>query len=87
MTADRRPVGFLYRTWLPRVSGEQARGLPADVSLFKSTWAMANYFNAFGPQIQRMKDETGTVSAICGMLKAPMDVRGQAARYPGWRSI
>lgn len=75
------PVGFLYRKWLPRVSGEQARGAyRRDVSLVKSTWAMANYFNAFGPQIQRMKDETGTVSAICGMLKAPMDVLADKLR-------
>ncbi|WP_321477945.1 uroporphyrinogen decarboxylase family protein [uncultured Paludibaculum sp.] len=69
------PVGFLYRTWLPRVSADFALGpYRQSLALVKSTWAMANYFNAFGPQVERMRRETGTVSAICGMLKAPLDV-------------
>lgn len=69
------PVAFLYNTWLPRVSAEYALGsYRRDIALVKSAWAMANYFNAFGPQIQRMKDECATVSAISGMLKAPLDV-------------
>jgi hypothetical protein len=73
------PVTFLYRTWLPRVAAECApKGEPAtyrhNLALVKSAWAMANYFHAFGPQVDRMRRETGTVSAICGMLKAPLDV-------------
>lgn len=69
------PVGFLYRTWLPRVSADFALGpYRQSLALVKSTWAMANYFNAFGPQVERMRVETGTPSAICGMLKAPLDV-------------
>jgi uroporphyrinogen-III decarboxylase len=36
--------------------------------------AMMNYFNAFGTQIARMRTESGTVSAISGILKAPLDI-------------
>jgi uroporphyrinogen-III decarboxylase len=73
------PVRFLYETWLPRVSTEiAAKGAPAtmrhNVSLVKSGMAMLDYFYAFGPQIERMRRECGTVSSICGMLKAPLDV-------------
>lgn len=69
------PVGFLYRTWLPRVSADFALGpYRQSLALVKSTWAMANYFNAFGGQVERMRVETGTPSSICGMLKAPLDV-------------
>jgi hypothetical protein len=73
------PVRFLYETWLPRVSTEiSAKGAPAtmrhNVSLVKSGMAMLDYFYAFGPQIERMRRECGTVSSICGMLKAPLDV-------------
>jgi hypothetical protein len=69
------PVRFLYEKWLPRVSAEMAAGdYRRNLALVKSTWAMAGYFNAFGPQIERMRRETGTVSAISGMLKAPLDV-------------
>lgn len=75
------PVGFLYRTWLPRVSADFALGpYRQSLALVKSTWAMANYFNAFGGQVERMRRETGTVSAICGMLKAPLDVLGDKFR-------
>ena len=36
--------------------------------------AMMQYFTAFGPQIERLRRESGTVSAIAGILKAPMDI-------------
>jgi hypothetical protein len=42
--------------------------------------AMLSYFNAFGPQIERMRRECGTVSAICGMLKAPLDILADKLR-------
>jgi len=75
------PVGFLYKKWLPRVSADYAMGgYRRDLALVKSTWAMASYFNAFGPQVERMQRETGTPSAICGMLKAPLDVLGDKFR-------
>lgn len=73
------PVRFLYEVWLPRVSTEMAsRGEPVtyrhNLALVKSAMAMLSYFTAFGPQIDRLRAETGTVSAIAGMLKAPLDV-------------
>lgn len=67
------PEAFLWNTWLPRVSRAFGSG-GSSQALVTSAWAMADYFAAFGPQIDRMRRETGTVSAICGMLKAPLDV-------------
>lgn len=67
------PEAFLWNTWLPRVSRafDERRSSQAIAT---SAWAMADYFTAFGPQIERMRRETATVSAISGMLKAPLDV-------------
>jgi hypothetical protein len=42
--------------------------------------AMLDYFHAFGPQVERMRMECGTVSAICGMLKAPLDILADKLR-------
>jgi uroporphyrinogen-III decarboxylase len=73
------PTGFLYNVWLPRVSNDiNAIGEPSsfrnNLSFLKGGMAMLNYFNAFGTQIQRMRTESGTVSAISGILKAPFDI-------------
>jgi uroporphyrinogen-III decarboxylase len=35
---------------------------------------MLNYFMAFGPQCEHLRLESGTVSAIAGILKAPFDI-------------
>ena len=35
---------------------------------------MMEYFDAFGEQIARLRSESGTVSAISGIFKAPMDI-------------
>lgn len=72
-------VRFLYEIWLPRVSTEvSAKGAPTsfrnNLSFVKGGMAMLNYFHALGPQVERMRRECGTVSAICGMLKAPLDI-------------
>jgi uroporphyrinogen-III decarboxylase len=79
------PTRFLYQTWLPRVSSEiSARGEPAsyahNLSLVKGGMALLDYFYAFGPQVARMREECGTVSAICGMLKAPLDILADKLR-------
>ena len=73
------PTRFLYEVWLPRVStAVSARGEPTsyenNLSFLKGGMAMLNYFNAFGPQGERLRTETGTVSAIAGILKAPLDI-------------
>ena len=79
------PTRFLYETWLPRVAGEvSAKGQPAsyrnNLSFVKGGMAMLDYFHAFGPQVERMRTECGTVSAICGMLKAPLDILADKLR-------
>ncbi len=79
------PTGFLYNVWLPRISTEVAAiGQPAtyrnNLALVKSSMAMMVYFYAFGPQIQRLRDECGTVSAIAGIFKAPFDIIGDKMR-------
>jgi uroporphyrinogen-III decarboxylase len=79
------PVRFLYETWLPRACSQvSAKGTPVtyrnSLSFVKGGMAMLDYFHAFGPQVERMRAETGTVSAICGMLKAPLDILGDKLR-------
>ncbi len=79
------PTGFLYNVWLPRVSGDVvAPGEPNtfrnNVAMLKGGIAMLNYFNAFGPQIERLTNECGTVSAIAGILKAPLDILADKLR-------
>ena len=51
-----------------------------NISFVKGGMAMLDYFHAFGPQVERMRAECGTVSAICGMLKAPLDILGDKLR-------
>lgn len=73
------PTAFLYNVWLPRVSTEVAKiGGPStyrnNLSFVKGGMAMMMYFNAFGPQVARLQNETGTVSAISGIFKAPFDI-------------
>jgi len=41
---------------------------------------MLRYFQAFGPQVERMRRECGTPSSICGMLKAPLDILADKLR-------
>jgi len=45
-----------------------------NLAFFKASLGVLTYFTAFGPQVERMRTECGTPSAICGMLKAPLDV-------------
>jgi hypothetical protein len=73
------PTGFLYNVWLPRVSADvSAMGEPTsfrnNLSFLKGGMAMLTYFNAFGKQNELLRTESGTVSAIAGILKAPFDI-------------
>jgi hypothetical protein len=79
------PVGYLFNVWLPRVSTDiRAIGEPAsyrnNLSFLKGGMAMMQYFTAFGPQIQHLRTESGTVSAIAGILKAPFDILADKLR-------
>jgi uroporphyrinogen-III decarboxylase len=79
------PTGFLYNVWFPRVCADAVRpGEPNtfrhNLALVKGGMAMLHYFNAFGPQIARLRAECGTVSAIAGIFKAPFDILADKLR-------
>ena len=79
------PTGFLYNVWLPRVANDVSpMGEPTsyrnNLSFVKGGMAMMQYFTAFGPQVQRLQTECGTVSAIAGILKAPFDILADKLR-------
>lgn len=75
------PTAFLYSVWLPRVSREvEAGGFRSHAALAKTAMAMLQYFTDFGPQVERLKTECGTVSAIAGILKAPLDILADKLR-------
>lgn len=79
------PTGFLFNTWLPRVSENVvAPGTPNtyrnNLALVKGGMAMLNYFMAFGPQGQRLREESGTLGAISGIFKAPLDILADKLR-------
>jgi uroporphyrinogen-III decarboxylase len=79
------PTGFLYNVWLPRISTEisppgQRATYRNNLALVKGAMAMLSYFYAFGPQIDRLRKECGTVSAIAGIFKAPFDILADKLR-------
>jgi len=79
------PVAFLYTKWLPRVSTEissmeEKTSYGNNLALVKGSMAMLDYFTAFGPQCDQLRDESGTVSAIGGIFKAPFDIIGDKLR-------
>ncbi|MCP4376624.1 MAG: hypothetical protein GY794_10685 [bacterium] len=79
------PTGFLYNVWLPRVCNEvvapgEASTYRNNLSFVKGAMGMMQYFGAFGVQAQRLREESGTVSAIAGILKAPLDILADKLR-------
>ena len=79
------PTGFLFNVWLPRVSTDvRAPGEPNtfrnNLSFLKGGMAMLQYFTAFGTQVARLRAESGTVPAIAGMFKAPLDILADKLR-------
>jgi len=79
------PTAFLYNVWLPRVSTDIcAIGEPVssrnNMALVKGGMAMLQYFTAFGPQCDLLRTESGTVSAIAGIFKAPFDILADKLR-------
>jgi hypothetical protein len=84
------PTGFLFNVWLPRVSTDVVPpGQPStfrnNMSFLKGGMAMMSYFDAFGPHTARLRNESGTVSAISGILKAPFDIIADKLR--GYRGL
>ncbi len=79
------PTGFLFNVWLPRVSADvspmgQPTSFRNNLSFLKGGMAMLSYFNSFGRQIELLQKESGTVSAIAGILKAPFDILADKLR-------
>lgn len=79
------PTGFLFNVWLPRVSADvSAMGRPTsyrnNLSFLKGGMAMLAYFSAFPKQGELLRTESGTVSAIAGILKAPFDILADKLR-------
>ena len=73
------PTGFLFNVWLPRISADvsamdEPTSMRNNLSFLKGGMAMLNYFTAFGTQNELLRKESGTVSAISGILKAPFDI-------------
>ncbi|MGL4942003.1 MAG: uroporphyrinogen decarboxylase family protein [Thermoguttaceae bacterium] len=84
------PTGFLANVWHPRtthaiVPPGQPNTFANNVSLLSGMASMKNYFNAYGPHCQRMREETGTPGAIAGILKAPFDIIADKMR--GYRAL
>ena len=79
------PTGFLFNVWLPRVSNDvsqmdQKTSHRNNLSFLKGGMAMMQYFSDFGPQNALLRSESGTVSAISGILKAPFDILADKLR-------
>jgi hypothetical protein len=79
------PTGYLFNVWLPRVSVDvaapgEANTFRNNLSFLKGGMAMMQYFGAFGVQNERLRRECGTVSAISGILKAPLDILADKLR-------
>lgn len=79
------PTGYLYHVWLPRVAKPVRKpGEPIseahNLSFLKGGMAMMQYFLSFPGQIERLRRESGTVSAIGGIFKAPMDILADKLR-------
>ena len=79
------PTRFLYEVWLPRAADPvSSRSEPASyrnsLSFVKGSMGLLSYFNAFGGQVERMRTQTGTASAISGILKAPLDILADKLR-------
>ncbi|HCF95763.1 MAG: uroporphyrinogen decarboxylase family protein [Verrucomicrobiota bacterium] len=73
------PTGYMYETWLPRASAAvcgpgQVVTKENNLSFTKGGMAMLAYFNAFGEQARLMREEAAMPGAICGILKAPLDI-------------
>ncbi len=79
------PTEFLFNVWLPRVSKDVSpMGQPTsyrnNLSFLKGGMAMLSYFSSFETQAARLRAESGTVSAISGILKAPFDILADKLR-------
>ncbi|MCQ2392966.1 MAG: hypothetical protein MJ249_01655 [Kiritimatiellae bacterium] len=73
------PTAFLLNKWFARNSRDVVpTGSPVtldhNANLLRGALAFANYMNAWGPAADKLKYESGIVSANAGMIKAPLDI-------------
>ncbi len=73
------PTEFIMTKWLSRASSRV--NMPGDkvdfnhnLALISGSMAYANYMNSFGEAANKLKYESGIVSANSGMVKAPFDI-------------
>jgi len=84
------PTAYLFEVWLPRITnhivspGEVAT-YRSNLSLLKGGMAMMAWFGALGNAVDKLRSECGTVGAISGMLKAPLDLLGD--RFRGYIGV
>jgi len=79
------PTGYLANVWLPRVAAPLSPPggpvtLEHNLALIKGAMAMMQFFGDLGAQEQRLRAESGTVPAIAGMLRAPLDMLADKLR-------
>lgn len=79
------PTAFLFNVWLPRYTDHirppgQAVTFEHNVALLNGGMSLMAYNLANARQGARLRSETGTVSAISGLLKAPLDILADKLR-------
>ena len=84
------PTAYLANVWMPRVNRDvQAIGDPStyrnNLSWLKGGMAVLTYFQRLAQQDKELREESGTVSAIAGCLKAPFDIIADKLR--GFRPL
>lgn len=83
------PTGYLMNLWLPRVATDVVPlGQPCtfrnNMSFLKGGMNMLAYFMGFDKQNELLRRESGTVPALSGILKAPLDILADKLRgYKG----
>jgi uroporphyrinogen-III decarboxylase len=79
------PTAFLFNVWLPRFTEHvRAPGEPVtfehNMALLNGGMSVMSYNLANARQAGLLRTETGTVQAIAGLLKAPLDILGDKLR-------
>ncbi len=84
------PTSFLANVWIPRVnkhvkSPGEANTYQNNLAWLRGGMGMLNYFQGFGEQIQRLREEAGMPHALAGCLKSPFDIIADKLR--GFRPL
>jgi hypothetical protein len=79
------PTAFLFNVWLPRFTDHIVPpggrvSFEHNMALLNGGMSMMAYNNANAKQGELLRCESGTVSAISGLLKAPLDIIGDKLR-------